>query len=51
GINVPVYLNNINLKTPYFYEGIIELVYIIFFSFREKLISKYLIIKNRLYIT
>ncbi|KAF2194838.1 hypothetical protein K469DRAFT_547841, partial [Zopfia rhizophila CBS 207.26] len=50
-INVLVYLDNINLKTLYFYKDIIELIYIIFFSFREKLISKYFITKNKLYIT
>ncbi|KAF2176721.1 hypothetical protein K469DRAFT_606310, partial [Zopfia rhizophila CBS 207.26] len=51
GINMPVYLDNIKLETFYFYKSIIELVYIIFLSFKGKLISKYLTTKNRLYVT
>ena len=48
---MPVYLGNIDLETPYFYEGITELVYIMFLSFGGKLISKYLTAENRLYVT
>ncbi|KAF2194848.1 hypothetical protein K469DRAFT_547017, partial [Zopfia rhizophila CBS 207.26] len=51
GIYVLVYLNNINLNTLYFYNSIIELVYIILLSFKKKHISYYYNTKNRLYIT
>ncbi|KAI0528405.1 hypothetical protein GGR58DRAFT_509396 [Xylaria digitata] len=50
GIYVPVYLGNIDLETPYFYEGIAELVHMMFLSFGGELISKHLTTENRPYI-
>ncbi|KAF1949654.1 hypothetical protein CC80DRAFT_529312 [Byssothecium circinans] len=51
GIHVPVYLGNIDLETPYFYESICELVYMMFLSFGGKRISQRLTTRNRLLIT
>ena len=39
GMHVPVHLGNIDLDRPYFYNSIAEIIYIIFLSFRGKLIS------------
>ncbi|PSN73790.1 hypothetical protein BS50DRAFT_607293 [Corynespora cassiicola Philippines] len=50
GIHVPVHLGNIGLKTPYFYEGIAELVHMMFLSFGGKCISEYRTSKNKAYI-
>ncbi|KAF2843551.1 hypothetical protein M501DRAFT_926687 [Patellaria atrata CBS 101060] len=51
GIHVPVHLGNIDLDTPYFYEGITELVHMMFLSFGGKPIYQHLTTKNRQYIT
>ncbi|KAF2174667.1 hypothetical protein K469DRAFT_456143, partial [Zopfia rhizophila CBS 207.26] len=47
GIHVPVHLGNINLDRPYFYDGITELVHMMFLSFGGKLISQRLTAENR----
>jgi hypothetical protein len=47
GIHVPVHLGNIDLDTPYYYEGICELVHMMFLSFGGGLISKHLTTENR----
>ncbi|KAF2810711.1 uncharacterized protein BDZ99DRAFT_287494 [Mytilinidion resinicola] len=39
GIRAPVHFGNIDLDTPYFYEGIAELVHMMFVSFGGKRIS------------
>ncbi|KAH8723917.1 hypothetical protein GQ44DRAFT_773500 [Phaeosphaeriaceae sp. PMI808] len=51
GIHVPVHLGNIDLVTPYYYEGICKLVHIMFLSFGGKPISHCLTTWNRLLIT
>jgi len=51
GIHVPVHLGNIDLETPYFYEGICELVHMMVLSFRGKRISQHLTAGNRCSIT
>jgi len=51
GIHVPVHLGSIDLATPYFYEGICELVHMMFLSFGGKRISQCLTTGNRLLIT
>ncbi|KAF1992918.1 hypothetical protein P154DRAFT_528154 [Amniculicola lignicola CBS 123094] len=51
GIHVPVHLGNIDLATPYFYEGICELVHMMFLSFGGKQISQCLTTRNRPLIT
>ncbi|KAF2744340.1 hypothetical protein M011DRAFT_408562 [Sporormia fimetaria CBS 119925] len=51
GIHVPVYLGNIDLETPYYYEGICELVHMMFLSFGGRLISKHLTSENKAYVT
>ncbi|KAH8710247.1 hypothetical protein GQ44DRAFT_752488 [Phaeosphaeriaceae sp. PMI808] len=51
GIRVPVHLGNIDLATPYYYEGICELVHVMFFSFGGKRISQCLTTGNRSLIT
>lgn len=51
GIHVPVHLGNIDLATPYYYEGICELVHLMFLSFGGKRISQCLTIGNRPLIT
>ncbi|KAH8708410.1 hypothetical protein GQ44DRAFT_628179 [Phaeosphaeriaceae sp. PMI808] len=51
GIYVPIHLGNIDLETPYYYEGICELVYMMFLSFGGELISKHVTTENRAYVT
>ncbi|KAF2105268.1 hypothetical protein BDV96DRAFT_592779 [Lophiotrema nucula] len=51
GIHVPVHLGNIDLKTPYYYEGICELVHVMFLSFGGTPISKHLTPENRAVVT
>ena len=51
GIHVPVHLGNIDLITPYFYEGICELVHMMFLSFGGKRITQHLTAENRLSVT
>ncbi|KAH8165240.1 hypothetical protein CIB48_g3011 [Xylaria polymorpha] len=51
GIHVPVHLGNIDLATPYYYEGICELVHMMFLSFGGKRISQCLTTGNRPLIT
>ncbi|KAF2194998.1 hypothetical protein K469DRAFT_648552 [Zopfia rhizophila CBS 207.26] len=51
GIYVPVHLCNIDLKTPYFYDGIAELVHMMFLSFGGNRISQHFTTENRPYIT
>jgi tRNA A-37 threonylcarbamoyl transferase component Bud32 len=46
GIHVPVHLGNIDLATPYYYEGICELVHMMFLSFGGKRISHRLTTEN-----
>jgi len=46
GSHVPVFLGNIDLETPYFYEGIAELVHMMFLSFGGKRISQHLTSEN-----
>ncbi|KAK1907866.1 hypothetical protein P3342_006196 [Pyrenophora teres f. teres] len=48
GIHVPVHLGNIDLENPYFYEGICELVHMMFLSFGGKRIAQHLTAQNRL---
>ena len=50
GMHVPVYLGNINLDRPYFYDGIAEIVHMMFLSFGGKLISQHINGDNRLYL-
>jgi hypothetical protein len=47
GIHVPVHLGNIDLETPYFYEGIVELVHMMFLSFGGNPIGQHLTAKNK----
>lgn len=47
GVHVPVYLGNMDLETPYYYEGICELVHMMFLSFGGELISKHITVENR----
>ncbi|KAG9193942.1 hypothetical protein G6011_03977 [Alternaria panax] len=47
GIHVPVHLGNIDLETPYFYEGIVDLVHMMFLSFGGHLISQHLTTENK----
>jgi tRNA A-37 threonylcarbamoyl transferase component Bud32 len=51
GLHVPVHLGNIDLATPYYYEGICELVHMMFLSFGGQRISQRLTTKNRPLIT
>ncbi|PSN58807.1 hypothetical protein BS50DRAFT_345102 [Corynespora cassiicola Philippines] len=51
GIHVPVHLGNIDLATPYYYEGICELVHMMFLSFGGKRISQCLTTGSRPLIT
>lgn len=51
GIHVPVHLGNIDLEVPYLYEGIAELVHMMFLSFGGKLVSKHLTAENRPFVT
>ncbi|KAF2806116.1 uncharacterized protein BDZ99DRAFT_539609 [Mytilinidion resinicola] len=51
GVYVPVHLGNIDLVYPYFYEGITELVHMMFLSFGGELISRHITADNRLFIT
>jgi tRNA A-37 threonylcarbamoyl transferase component Bud32 len=44
-------LGNIDLETPYYYEGICELVHMMFLGFGGELISKHLTTENRADIT
>ena len=46
-----VYLGNIDLDSPYFYDGIAELVHITLPGFGGKLISQYITAENRSYVT
>ena len=46
GVHVPVHLGNVDLETYYFYEGITELVHMMFLSFGGKRISRYLTAHN-----
>jgi hypothetical protein len=47
GVHVPVHLGNVDLQAPYFYEGIAELVHMMFLSFGGKRISQHLTAKNK----
>ncbi|KAL5397723.1 hypothetical protein PMIN03_012853 [Paraphaeosphaeria minitans] len=47
GIHVPVHLGNIDLETPYFYEGIVQLVHMMFLSFGGHPIGQHLTAKNK----
>jgi hypothetical protein len=47
GVDVPVHLGNIDLQTPYFYEGIVEFVHMMFLSFGGKPIDQHLTAKNK----
>ncbi|KAI5362607.1 hypothetical protein J4E82_011684, partial [Alternaria postmessia] len=47
GIHVPVHLGNIDLETPYYYEGIVDLVHMMFLSFGGHLISQHLTAENK----
>ncbi|RYN62676.1 hypothetical protein AA0117_g12905 [Alternaria alternata] len=47
GIHVPVHLGNIDLETPYFYEGIADLVHMMFLSFGGRLIGQHLTTENK----
>lgn len=47
GIHVPVYLGNIDLQVPYYYEGVVDLVHIMFFSFGGKPIRQYVTAENK----
>jgi predicted Ser/Thr protein kinase len=47
GTHVPVHLGNVDLQVPYFYEGIAELVHMMFLSFGGKRISQHLTAENR----
>ncbi|KAK7178003.1 hypothetical protein PSPO01_15953 [Paraphaeosphaeria sporulosa] len=47
GIHVPVHLGNIDLDTPYFYEGIVEIVHMVFLSFGGHPIGQHLTAKNK----
>jgi serine/threonine protein kinase len=51
GVHVPVHLGNIDLETPYFYDGIAELVHMMLLSFGGKLISQHVTSENRPYLT
>ena len=47
GSHIPVHLGNIDLETPYFYEGIAELVHMMFLSFGGNRIAQHLTSENR----
>lgn len=47
GIHVPVYLGNIDLQAPYYYEGVVDLVHMMFFSFGGKPIRQYVTAENK----
>ncbi|KAF2644398.1 hypothetical protein P280DRAFT_467026 [Massarina eburnea CBS 473.64] len=47
GSYVPVFLGNVDLETPYYYEGIAKLVHMMFLSFGGKRISQHLTSENR----
>ncbi|KAF2752446.1 hypothetical protein EJ05DRAFT_495259 [Pseudovirgaria hyperparasitica] len=47
GQSVPVHLGNIDLPRPYYYDGIAELVHIMFMSHGGRPIAKYITPKNR----
>jgi len=47
GIHVPVHLGNVDLVRPYFYEGIAEIVHMMFLSFGGTLISQHINANNR----
>ena len=51
GIYVPVHLGNIDLDRPYFYDGITEIVHMMFLSFGGQLISRHISADNRPYLT
>lgn len=51
GMHVPVHLGNVDLDRPYFYDGIAEIVHMMFLSFGGKLISQRINGDNRLYLT
>ena len=51
GMHVPVHLGNIDLDRPYFYDGIAEIVHMMFLSFGGILISQRINGDNRLYLT
>ncbi|KAF2257935.1 hypothetical protein CC78DRAFT_505484 [Lojkania enalia] len=51
GIHVPVHLGNVDLESPYYYEGICELVHMMFLSFGGELISKHLTHENIAYVS
>ena len=46
GIHVPVHLRNVDLVRPYFYEGIAEIVHMMFLSFGGTLISRHINANN-----
>ncbi|ORY00535.1 hypothetical protein BCR34DRAFT_638078, partial [Clohesyomyces aquaticus] len=47
GIDVPVPLGNVDLATPYYYEGNCELVHMMFLSFGGRRISQFLTTGNK----
>jgi hypothetical protein len=51
GIHVPVHLGYINLETPYFYEGIVQLVHMMFLSYGGKPIGQHLTAENKALVT
>ena len=51
GIHVPVHLGKIDFGRPYFYDGIVEIVHIMFLSFRGSLSLNVLNGDNRQYLT
>ena len=50
GVHVPVHLGNIDLDRPYFYDGIAEIVHMMFLSFEGRLISRHISADNRPYL-
>ena len=51
GIHVPVYLGNVDLDQPYFYDGIAEIVHMMFIGFGGQPICRHINANNRLYLT
>lgn len=47
GTHVPVHLGNVDLVHPYFYEGIAEIIHMMFLSFGGSLISRHINANNR----
>ena len=51
GIHVPVYLGSVDLDRPYVYDGIAEIVHMMFFGFGGQPIFRYINAANRVYMT